>query len=78
MTSRRSSCLAALLVLSACGGGGEAAAPPEVVQLVYTAGVDEEVAALISEHVALARARPTDPDLRANLAMAYEANELWS
>ncbi|MDP6539708.1 MAG: tetratricopeptide repeat protein [Planctomycetota bacterium] len=67
----------ALAALLACGGG-PADAPPEVVELVHTAGVDEGVVALIAEHVARARSRPTDAEARATLAMVFEANELWS
>src|SRR5688572_21927638 len=53
------------------------AAPRPVVALSNAASVDEEVTALVSEHVRRAREAPGDAELRANLAMVYEANELW-
>lgn len=54
-----------------------ARAAPEVVTLVRPQGVDEEVVALVAEHVRRASEAPRDAELRATLAMVYEANELW-
>ena len=71
----RSALLSLLACTStACGLGAE---PPPVVELATTEGLDADVVALARKHIAAARLQPKDPKLRANLALVYEANELW-
>jgi tetratricopeptide (TPR) repeat protein len=51
--------------------------PPPVVDLERTEGIDADVIALVRKSVATARLRPSDAKLRVDLALVYEANELW-
>lgn len=48
-----------------------------MVEVVGTADLDPDVVALARTQSASARLHPEDPGLRANLALVYEANELW-
>jgi len=65
------------LALLACACGSEQARARPVVELVVTESIDPEVVDLARRRAALARGRPGDADLRADLAMVYEGNELW-
>ena len=49
--------------------------PP--VELPSTGGIDPFVARLVTSLVAEVRKTPTDADAHAELALAYEANEIW-
>ena len=51
--------------------------PPPVVTLTETADMDPEVVAVIAEHVARAEASPADYELRGDLGLAYEANNMF-
>lgn len=66
--------LGALLVfgLAACSEP-----PPPPIQMVSTEGVDVEVLRVVQRTLAQVDASPDDADLRAELALVYEANQLW-
>ncbi|MFN0006717.1 MAG: tetratricopeptide repeat protein [Planctomycetota bacterium] len=66
--------LLAMANLVACTPSG---ADRPVVELAATEAVDPDVVALVRRHAAGARLQPGDARLRATLALAYEANELW-
>ena len=51
--------------------------PPPPVEMAMSEDVDEEVRVLIQETLSQVRANPEETSLRVNLALAYEANQLW-
>ena len=69
-------CGAALQGLVACGPSGPASPGPATLLEDPTA-TDPDVRALASKRAAAVDAQPLDPALRASLALAFEANELW-
>lgn len=71
---RRRAGIGLWLALAACGGG---ASVPPPVELADAGSVDLEVRELAAQKVQQARAEPRDAERRAELAMVYEANELW-
>ena len=66
--------LIAVASLLGCGSRG---ADRPVVEPIRLDGIDADVLALARRHVASARLEPGNAELRANLALVYEANELW-
>jgi tetratricopeptide (TPR) repeat protein len=58
-----------------CGTRG---ADRPAVELITTEGIDPDVVALARRHAASVKLRPDDTSLRANLALVYEANDLWT
>ena len=66
-------CLALMgLGLAGCGDP-----PPPPVEMAMSEDVDEEVRVLIQESLSQVKANPEETSLRVNLALAYEANQLW-
>jgi len=66
-----------LLVLASAIACAPPGADRPVVELAAAEAVDPDVVALVRRHAAGARLQPGDARLRANLALVYEANELW-
>lgn len=67
----------ALLALAGAVACAPRGADRPVVELAPIEGLDPDVVALVRKHAAGARLQPGDARLRANLALVYEANELW-
>jgi len=56
----------------------EAAEAPPVVRISDTSRMDSEVVELLERYAKLAEDDPTNASVRADLGMAYEANNMWA
>src|SRR5262245_42831176 len=76
--SVRSTTWLLLAVVSMPVACGPKVPPPPVVELTKREDIDQDVVKLADRLAAAARQRPEDPELRGELAMGLEANEIWN
>jgi len=69
-------CLAAAALGASCGPEASEP-PPPIVLLSETADMDPDVVKLVNEHVQRAEEAPADFELRGDLGLAYEANNMF-
>ncbi|MFN0006718.1 MAG: tetratricopeptide repeat protein [Planctomycetota bacterium] len=77
MRARLATCLVLAAVPTSASCGWTGVDPPPVAEITAPEDIDPDVVALARKTAAAARLDPDNAELRADLALVFEANEIW-